>query len=59
MKTRWGGANLIKKNIRLNTDLATKPIIFLEYVILHELGHFLEPSHNERLHFLMDLHLLN
>ena len=47
MKTRWGSCNPISKNIRLNTELAKKPRNMLEYVLVHELAHLLEPTHNE------------
>jgi hypothetical protein len=26
MKTKWGGCNPVSKNIRLNTELAQKPV---------------------------------
>ena len=48
MKTKWGSCNFRKQTIRLNTDLARKPIHCLEYVVIHELVHILEPSHNSR-----------
>ena len=35
-------------NIRLNTALAAKPKDLLEYVIIHEMTHLLEPTHNEK-----------
>jgi predicted metal-dependent hydrolase len=54
MKTRWGSCNHQKGNIRLNTELAKKPRICLEYILVHELVHLLEPSHNERFTGLMD-----
>ena len=54
MKTRWGSCNHNKGNIRLNTELAKKPRICLEYILVHELVHLLEPSHNERFTGLMD-----
>jgi predicted metal-dependent hydrolase len=54
MKTRWGSCNHQKGNIRLNTELAKKPRICLEYILVHELVHLLEPSHNERFTALMD-----
>ena len=54
MKTRWGSCNYRSRNIRLNTDLARKPRKCLEYVIVHELVHLLEPSHNSRFKGLMD-----
>lgn len=57
MKTRWGSCNPGSRNIRLNTDLAKKPKECLEYLVVHELIHLIEPSHNERFVTLMDSHL--
>ncbi len=54
MKTRWGSCNPAARNIRLNTDLAKKPPECLEYIIIHELAHLLEPTHNARFTALMD-----
>ena len=41
MKTRWGSCNHEKGNIRLNTELAKKPRVCLEYILVHELVHLL------------------
>ncbi len=46
MKTHWGSCKPETGSIRLNTELAKKPLPCLEYVIVHELTHLLEPSHN-------------
>ncbi|MCX6049101.1 MAG: SprT family zinc-dependent metalloprotease [Chloroflexi bacterium] len=54
MKTRWGSCNYVAHRIRLNTDLAKKPHECLEYIIVHEMAHLLEPSHNARFVALMD-----
>jgi len=54
MKTKWGGCNPASRNIRLNTDLAKKPLECLEYVLVHELTHLLEPTHNERFRNLLE-----
>jgi predicted metal-dependent hydrolase len=54
MKTRWGSCNPKARTIRLNTELAKKPAACLEYIVLHELVHLLEPSHNARFVALMD-----
>jgi len=54
MKTRWGSCNSEARTIRLNTDLAKKPRECLEYIIVHEMIHLLEPSHNERFQALMN-----
>jgi predicted metal-dependent hydrolase len=48
MKTRWGGCNHRARRIRLNTELVKKPKDLLEYVIVHEMLHIIEPTHSER-----------
>jgi predicted metal-dependent hydrolase len=48
MKTRWGTCNTSAKRIWLNLELAKKPMECLEYVVLHEMTHFLESKHNRR-----------
>lgn len=57
MKTKWGSCNPQARTIRLNTDLAKKPPQCLEYLVVHELVHLLEPTHNARFIALMDHHL--
>ncbi|MDY0161985.1 SprT family zinc-dependent metalloprotease [Desulfobotulus sp.] len=57
MKTRWGSCNWRAGSIRLNTELVRRPVGCLEYVIVHELVHLLEPSHNARFRALMDAFL--
>lgn len=54
MKSRWGSCNPRTGHIRLNTELAKKAPECLEYVLVHELTHVLEPSHNHRFKALMD-----
>ena len=54
MKTKWGSCNPSTRSIRLNTDLAKKPPECLEYLVVHELVHLLEPTHNSRFQALMD-----
>lgn len=46
MKTRWGTCNVRDKRIWLNLQLAKKHPKCLEYVVVHELVHLLEKSHN-------------
>lgn len=48
MKTKWGSCNHHARHIRLNTELVKKPKDLLEYVIVHEMLHLLEPTHSER-----------
>jgi predicted metal-dependent hydrolase len=59
MKTKWGSCNPKAGNIRLNTQLATKPPECLEYIIVHEMMHLLEPTHNSRFRALMDRFMPN
>ena len=54
MKTKWGSCTPATGAIRLNTDLAKKPGECLEYIVVHELVHLIEPTHNARFVALMD-----
>lgn len=56
MKTKWGGCNHRAGNIRLNTELAKKPKDLLEYVVVHEMVHLIEPTHSERFVALLAQH---
>jgi len=56
MKTKWGSCNPRAGHIRLNTDLVKKPKHLLEYVVLHEMAHLLEPTHSERFVAILDTH---
>ncbi|HEX7634747.1 MAG TPA: SprT family zinc-dependent metalloprotease [Noviherbaspirillum sp.] len=56
MKTRWGGCNQRAGNIRLNTELVKKPRDLLEYVVVHEMLHLIEPTHNARFVALLGQH---
>jgi predicted metal-dependent hydrolase len=48
MKTKWGSCSHETGHIRLNTELVKKPKDLLEYVIVHEMVHLREPTHNDR-----------
>ena len=56
MKTKWGGCNCRARNIRLNTELVKKPKDLLEYVVVHEMIHLIEPTHSERFFALLSRH---
>lgn len=47
MKTRWGSCNVRTHHININLALAHKGEECLEYVVVHEMTHILEPSHNQ------------
>jgi len=54
MKTKWGSCNPRARTIRLNTELAKKPKGCLEYIVVHEMIHMIEPTHNAHFVALMD-----
>ncbi len=56
MKTKWGSCNIAAGNIRLNTELAKKPKDLLEYVIVHEMAHLIEPTHSDRFIAILEEH---
>lgn len=59
MTTRWGTCNTESRKIWLNLQLAQKPLECLEFVILHELVHLRERSHNEVFVACMDAYMPN
>jgi predicted metal-dependent hydrolase len=59
MKTKWGSCNFETRRIWLNMELVKKPVSCLEFIVVHELIHLLEPTHNENFVALMDKHLPN
>lgn len=48
MKTRWGSCNKISRSVRFNTELVKKPKDLVEYIVVHEMVHLIEPKHNDR-----------
>lgn len=48
MTTRWGSCTTGDGTIRLSDRLQAMPVWVVDYVLLHELAHLLEPSHNQR-----------
>ncbi|WP_319546840.1 SprT family zinc-dependent metalloprotease [Ruegeria conchae] len=47
MRTKWGSCNPSTGRIWLNLSLAKKPLNALDYVVLHEVAHFVSPRHDE------------
>ena len=54
MISRWGMCNVKERSICFSTYLLLLPNRCVEHVVVHELCHLLEPSHNVRFHALMD-----
>lgn len=48
MKTRWGSCSVNKKKITLNSELVKTPEACIDYVVLHELAHFLYRKHDKQ-----------
>ena len=57
MGTRWGTCNTGAKRIWLSLELALFKPEVLKFVLVHELAHLLEPTHNKRFHNIMDMYL--
>lgn len=55
MKTRWGSCLIKDETIVMNNDLIYAPKACIDYVVLHELIHFIEKEHNNRFYNLMYL----
>ena len=47
MTSRWGVCNIKKHNVTLNLELSKYNIECLDYVIVHELSHFIYPNHSK------------
>lgn len=57
MRTLWGSCNSAAKNIRLNSELAKKPLECLEYVVVHEMVHLRVPNHGQQFIAAMDQYM--
>jgi len=57
MKTCWGSCNGTRQTIRLNSELAKRKRECLEYVIVHEMLHIIEKSHNRKFYSLMNKYI--
>jgi len=54
MKTKWGSCNITDKRVWVNLELAKRTPLCLEYILVHELVHFLETHHNHKFAAYMD-----
>lgn len=57
MKTRWGTCHLRTGKLCFALELASKPVLCIEYVVLHELTHLLEAGHTPRFHAIMSYYM--
>jgi len=59
MRRKWGACRPFSGDIVFNLELVKYPKIAIEYVVLHELAHLIEPSHNSRFQGILTLHMPN
>lgn len=57
MKTKWGSCNRQTHHIWFNTELAKKHPECLEYIVVHEMCHYIERNHGDAFTALMDRYL--
>ncbi|MEG0264843.1 MAG: SprT family zinc-dependent metalloprotease [Erysipelotrichaceae bacterium] len=57
MSSRWGSCIPDKQQITLNRRLIHYPIEFIEYVVLHELVHFVQPNHSKTFYAIVENHM--
>jgi len=53
MKSRWGSCRYTKGSLSFNTALAHVPDACVDYVVMHEFCHFIQPNHSPAFHALM------
>ncbi|GAA3513587.1 M48 family metallopeptidase [Aeromicrobium panaciterrae] len=51
---RWGSCSSADRSIRLSDRLKGMPSYVVDYVLLHELAHLIEPNHSKRFWALVD-----
>ena len=59
MTSRWGVCNIKNHNITLNLELSKYPKVYLNYVIVHELSHFIHPNHSKEFWLLVSKYCPN
>lgn len=54
MKSRWGSCTPARNSITLNKKLIHYPLEFIEYVVLHEFVHFIQPNHSKAFYHIIE-----
>jgi predicted metal-dependent hydrolase len=54
-RTKWGNCSRLR-NLSFNWRLVMAPPAVLDYVVVHELAHLIEPSHSPRFWFILRSH---
>ncbi len=55
MKTRWGSCSWNRQRITLNTRLISFSAEYIDYVVLHELAHFIYQKHDQAFYGFLSL----
>jgi predicted metal-dependent hydrolase len=55
-RSRWGSCTPADRSIRLSKRLQGMPAWVVDYVLMHELAHLLEPGHDERFWALVEVY---
>lgn len=55
METRWGSCSVKKGIITLNKHLIEAPRNCIEYVVMHELCHFIHPNHSKQFYSFLSM----
>lgn len=58
-KSRWGCCYINENKIMLNISLIHVPLDLIEYVVFHELVHFVIPNHSKEFHDLLNRYVHN
>jgi predicted metal-dependent hydrolase len=53
-RTRWGSCTIDDRTIRLSDRMLGMPEWVVDYVLLHELAHLIEPGHDQRFWTLLE-----
>ncbi len=51
MVSRWGSCHPVKGILTFNLNLIYAPLECIEYVVLHEFTHFLQPNHSDKFYY--------
>jgi predicted metal-dependent hydrolase len=57
MKSRWGSAHVKKRLVTLNTALVLAPVPLIDYVVAHELSHFVHADHSKAYYGVLAAHM--
>ena len=57
MKRKWGACRTRTGDVVFNRSLAAEPPRAIEYLVLHELAHLIEPSHGPRFQAILTEHM--